>query len=55
MINKAKFIHEFDKNYPKDALHMHADNAQAMKGNDSVLNDLPGELYTRKGKSQDSR
>ena len=43
---KARFIHESDENYPKDALHMYAENEPAMKRNDVVLNDLPGELYT---------
>ena len=42
---KARFIHESDKNYPKDALHMYAENGPALKRND-VLNDLPGALYT---------
>ena len=43
---KTRFIHESDENYPKDALHMYAENKPAMKRNDAVLNDLPGELYT---------
>ena len=46
MLLKARFIHEFDKNYPKDALQMYADNESTMKRNNAVLNDLPGELYT---------
>ena len=42
---KAKFIRESDENYPKDALHMYAENEPAMKRNETVLNDLPGQLY----------
>ena len=37
---KARFIQEFDENYPKDALHMYAENEPAMKRN------VVGELYT---------
>ena len=43
---KARFISESDENYPKDALHMYAENEPAMERNEAVLNDLPGELYT---------
>ena len=43
---KARFIHESDESYSKDALHMYAENEPAMKKNNVVLNDLPGELYT---------
>ena len=43
---KAKFMHESDENYPIDALHMYAKNEPAMKRNEAVLNNLPGELYT---------
>ena len=42
---KARFIHESDENYPKDALHMYSENEPAMKKNNAVLNDLPGDLY----------
>ena len=42
---KARFIHESDENYPEDALHMYAENEPAMKTNEAVLNELPGELY----------
>ena len=42
---KARFTHESDENYPKNALHMYAENEPAMKRNDTVLNDLPGEIY----------
>ena len=43
---KARFIGESDENYPKDVLHMYAENEPAMKRNEAVLNDLPGQLYT---------
>ena len=42
---KARFICESDENYPKDALLMYAENERAMKRNNTVLNDLPGQLY----------
>ena len=42
---KAKFIHGSDENYPKDVMHMYAENESAMKRNDAVLNDLPHKLY----------
>ena len=42
---KARFIHESDENYPKAALHIYAKNELAMKKNEAVLNELPGELY----------
>ena len=45
---KARFTLEFDKNYPKDALHICAENEPAMKRNEAVLNNLPDELYTIK-------
>ena len=41
---KARFICESDENYPKDALHMYAENGPAMKRNEAILNDLPGQL-----------
>ena len=28
---QARFVHESDENYPKNALHMHAENEPAMK------------------------
>ena len=43
---KAGFLSESDENYPKDALHMYAENEPAVERNEAVLNDLPGELYT---------
>ena len=42
---KARFIRESDESYPKVALHMYAENKPAMKRNEAVLNELPGELY----------
>ena len=44
-LRKARFTHESDENYPKDALHMYAEDEPAMKRNEAVLNELPGELY----------
>ena len=35
-----------DQNYPKDALHIYAENTPAMKRDEVVLNELPGEPYT---------
>ena len=43
---KARFIRESEVNYPKDALHMYAENESAMKRNEAVLNELPREHYT---------
>ena len=45
---KARFIHESDKNYPKDALHMYTENEPTMKRIEVPLNDLPHQLYTIK-------
>ena len=42
---KARFIHESDQKYPKDALHIYAENEPSMKRNGAVLNDLLGEFY----------
>ena len=43
---EARLIQEYDENYPKDVLHMYAENELATKRNKAVLNDLPGGLYT---------
>ena len=43
---KARFINESDKNYPKEALQIYAENERAMKKNTFVLNDLRDEIYT---------
>ena len=43
---KSRFTQKSDENYPKDALHMYAENEPAMKRNEGVLNELPGKLYT---------
>ena len=45
-LRKARFICESDENYPKDTLHMYEENLPAMKRNEAVLNDLPGQLDT---------
>ena len=41
---KARFIHESDESYSKDALHLYAENETAIKRNDAVLNEC--KLYT---------
>ena len=43
---QARFVRESDENYPKNALQIHAENEPAMKKNETVLNELPGERYT---------
>ena len=43
---KARFMHGSNENYPKDALHLYAENKPAIKRNETILNELPGELYT---------
>ena len=43
---KARFIHESDENYPKNALLMYTKSQPAVKRNKAVINSLPGELYT---------
>ena len=43
-LHKARFVRESDENYPKDALHMYAENEQAMKMNEAILNELPGKF-----------
>ena len=42
----AKFIYEPDRNFSKDALHMHEENKTAARRNESVLNELSGKRYT---------
>lgn len=41
---KTISTHEYDENYPKDVVHIYADNEYAMKMTEAVLNDLLGEL-----------
>ena len=42
---RARLVCDSDKNYyPKDALHMYAKNESAIGRNETVLNNLPGEL-----------
>ena len=43
---RARFVSESDENFPKDALHIYAENEPAMERNEAARNDLPGELYT---------
>ena len=45
---KIRSIHESDGNYPKDVLHIYTGKEPAIKKNEAVLNELPGELYTVK-------
>ena len=47
-LDKAKFIHESDKNCPKGALRIDAKNEPAVERNEVFLIDLLGELYTIK-------
>ena len=42
---EARFIHESDENYPKDALHMYAENEPSIKKNEAALNELPGKRF----------
>ena len=37
---KARFMRECDEKYPKDTLHMYAENEAAMESNDVVLNEV---------------
>ena len=46
-LTNTRFKHEHDESYPKDALHVHAENEFVMKRNNAVLNNLPGEIYKR--------
>ena len=46
---KERFIFESDENYPKDALDMDAENEPAMKRNEAVLKQMPGDLYEIQG------
>ena len=41
-----RFLRESDENNLKDVLHMYGENETAVKRNEVVLNDLPGDLYT---------
>ena len=44
---KARFVCDSDKSYyPKDVLHMYAENEPAIGRNEAVLNNLPGGLCT---------
>ena len=45
---KARLIDQSDKNYPHDALHMYVENAPTTLTNQTVLNNLPGEVYSIK-------
>ena len=43
MITKitTRFLHESDESYPKDALHIYAENEPAVKQNEAVQNYIP--------------
>ena len=44
---RARSVCDSDENYyPKDALHMYAENEAAIGRNEAFLNNLPGELFT---------
>ena len=43
---KARFIRESDESYSKGTFHMLSENEPAVKKNEAVLNDVPGQLYT---------
>ena len=49
---KARFTHDYDENYLSDALHMYAENEPALKRNEAVLNELPGEPYITEAKDK---
>ena len=40
-------MHEADEKYPKSALHMHAKNETTVLKNQTVLNDLWGEVCSK--------
>ena len=48
----VRFIRESDGSYPKKSLHMYAENEPAMKRNEAVLNELPGEPYIIEAKDK---
>ena len=43
---KARYIYESHEQYPKDALHMYAENEHDVKRNEAVLHVLSGDIYT---------
>ena len=43
---RSRFIHESYEKYPNSVLHTHAENEPTMLKNQTVLNDLPGEVYS---------
>ena len=43
---KAIFIHEFDENYPVDALHIYVENEPTMKRNEGKIDDSMNEGKT---------
>ena len=46
---KTRFVSDFDENYyPKDSLHMYAENEPSIGRNEAALNNLSGTFYTTK-------
>ena len=43
---KARFIDQSEKNYPHDALHTYAEHEPTVLRNRTVINNLPGEVYS---------
>ena len=43
---KARFINESDSDYPRNVLHMYAENQPTILQNQIILDDLPGEIYS---------
>ena len=43
---KVRFIDQSEKSYPHDALHIYAEYASIVLRYQSVLNNVPGEVYS---------
>ena len=43
---KARFVNESDSDYPRNTLHMYAQNQPTILRNQIILDDLPGEIYS---------
>lgn len=43
---KARFIDQSDKLYPHDAMNMYTESAPTVLRNQTVLNNLPDEVYS---------
>ena len=42
---KGRFVRESDENYPKDTVHMYAENEPVVKRHEVALNECLGKLY----------